>query len=206
MTMSALSFNFGSTIVYLKIIRYGDCRNFASWTIEKLSNAISGLADLITECPNIKNSDSFHNALYYNLLVYGYLVGGLTDFTENGNFAWLILDYGNDGFLFLKDLIYKSQQSEILKEINASKNDEIAVNNIIQLINENKKTNRTLIAVELSKIKKKDLLIQSIEEDIELVHQGEKSWEWFYNKHKLDKYYSNYSIDKKLLECYEKFY
>ena len=123
----------------LKIIRYGDCRNFASWTIEKLSNAISGLADLITECPNIKNSDSFHNALYYNLLVYGYLVGGLTDFTENGNFAWLILDYGNDGFLFLKDLIYKSQQSEILKEINASKNDEIAVNNIIQLINENKK-------------------------------------------------------------------
>ena len=190
----------------LKIIRYGDCRNFASWTIEKLSNAISGLADLIPECPNIKNSDSFHNALYYNLLVYGYLVGGLTDFTENGNFAWLILDYGNDGFLFLKDLIYKSQQSEILKEINASKNDEIAVNNIIQLINENKKTNRTLIAVELSKIKKKDLLIQSIEEDIELVHQGEKSWEWFYNKHKLDKYYSNYSIDKKLLECYEKFY
>ena len=190
----------------LKIIRYGDCRNFASWTIEKLSNAISGLADLITECPNIKNSDSFHNALYYNLLVYGYLVGGLTDFTENGNFAWLILDYGNDGFLFLKDLIYKSQQGEILKEINASKNDEIAVNNIIQLINENKKTNRTLIAVELSKIKKKDLLIQSIEEDIELVHQGEKSWEWFYNKHKLDKYYSNYSIDKKLLECYEKFY
>ncbi len=190
----------------LKIIRDGDCRNFASWTIEKLSNAISGLADLITECPNIKNSDSFHNALYYNLLVYGYLVGGLTDFTENGNFAWLILDYGNDGFLFLKDLIYKSQQSEILKEINASKNDEIAVNNIIQLINENKKTNRTLIAVELSKIKKKDLLIQSIEEDIELVHQGEKSWEWFYNKHKLDKYYSNYSIDKKLLECYEKFY
>ena len=190
----------------LKIIRAGDCRNFASWTIEKLSNAISGLADLITECPNIKNSDSFHNALYYNLLVYGYLVGGLTDFTENGNFAWLILDYGNDGFLFLKDLIYKSQQSEILKEINASKNDEIAVNNIIQLINENKKTNRTLIAVELSKIKKKDLLIQSIEEDIELVHQGEKSWEWFYNKHKLDKYYSNYSIDKKLLECYEKFY
>ncbi len=190
----------------LKIIRDGDCRNFASWTIEKLSNAISGLADLITECPNIKNSDSFHNALYYNLLVYGYLVGGLTDFTENGNFAWLILDYGNDGFLFLKDLIYKSQQSEILKVINASKNDEIAVNNIIQLINENKKTNRTLIAVELSKIKKKDLLIQSIEEDIELVHQGEKSWEWFYNKHKLDKYYSNYSIDKKLLECYEKFY
>lgn len=190
----------------LKIIRDGDCRNFASWTIEKLSNAISGLADLITECPNIKNSDSFHNALYYNLLVYGYLVGGLTDFTENGNFAWLILDYGNDGLLFLKDLIYKSQQSEILKEINASKNDEIAVNNIIQLINENKKTNRTLIAVELSKIKKKDLLIQSIEEDIELVHQGEKSWEWFYNKHKLDKYYSNYSIDKKLLECYEKFY
>ena len=190
----------------LKIIRDGDCRNFASWTIEKLSNAISVLADLITECPNIKNSDSFHNALYYNLLVYGYLVGGLTDFTENGNFAWLILDYGNDGFLFLKDLIYKSQQSEILKEINASKNDEIAVNNIIQLINENKKTNRTLIAVELSKIKKKDLLIQSIEEDIELVHQGEKSWEWFYNKHKLDKYYSNYSIDKKLLECYEKFY
>ncbi len=190
----------------LKIIRDGDCRNFASWTIEKLSNAISGLADLITECPNIKNSDSFHNALYYNLLVYGYLVGGLTDFTENGNFAWLILDYGNDGFLFLKDLIYKSQQSEILKEINASKNDEIAVNNIIQLINENKKTNRTLIAVELSKTKKKDLLIQSIEEDIELVHQGEKSWEWFYNKHKLDKYYSNYSIDKKLLECYEKFY
>ena len=190
----------------LKIIRDGDCRNFASWTIEKLSNAISGLADLITECPNIKNSDSFHNALYYNLLVYGYLVGGLTDFTENGNFAWLILDYGNDGFLFLTDLIYKSQQSEILKEINASKNDEIAVNNIIQLINENKKTNRTLIAVELSKIKKKDLLIQSIEEDIELVHQGEKSWEWFYNKHKLDKYYSNYSIDKKLLECYEKFY
>ena len=184
----------------LKIIRDGDCRNFASWTIEKLSNAISGLADLITECPNIKNSDSFHNALYYNLLVYGYLVGGLTDFTENGNFAWLILDYGNDGFLFLKDLIYKSQQSEILKEINASKNDEIAVNNIIQLINENKKTNRTLIAVELSKIKKKDLLIQSIEEDIELVHQGEKSWEWFYNKHKLDKYYSNCSIDKKLLE------
>lgn len=190
----------------LKIIRDGDCRNFASWTIEKLSNAISGLADLITECPNIKNSDSFHNALYYNLLVYGYLVGGLTDFTENGNFAWLILDYGNDGFLFLKDLIYKSQQSEILKEINASKNDEIAVNNIIQLINENKKTNRTLIEVELSKIKKKDLLIQSIEEDIELVHQGEKSWEWFYNKHKLDMYYSNYSIDKKLLECYEKFY
>ena len=44
-----------------------------------------------------------------------------------------------------------------------------------------------MIAVELSKIKKKDLLIQSIEEDIELVHQGEKSWEWFYNKHKLDK-------------------
>ena len=190
----------------LKIIRDGDCRNFASWTIEKLSNAISGLADLITECPNIKNSDSFHNALYYNLLVYGYLVGGLTDFTENGNFAWLILDYGNDGFLFLKDLIYKSQQSEILKEINASKNDEIAVNNIIQLINENKKTNRTLIAVELSKIKKKDLLIQSIEEDIELEKKKKKSWEWFYNKHKLDKYYSNYSIDKKLLECYEKFY
>ena len=26
----------------LKIIRDGDCRNFASWTIEKLSNAISG--------------------------------------------------------------------------------------------------------------------------------------------------------------------
>lgn len=190
----------------LKIIRDGDCRNFASWTIEKVGNSISGLSNLVTECPNVKESESFHNVIYHNLLVYGYLVGCLTTFSENGNFAWLILDYGYDGYLFLKDLIYKSSQSDILKEIIAFKNDEKIVKNIIQLIKDNNKTNRTLIAVELSKIKKKDLLIQSIEEDIELVHQGEKSWEWFYNKHKTDKYYSNYNIDKKLLECYEKFY
>ena len=48
------------------------------------------------------------------------------------------------------------------------------------------KLNRTLIHTHLAKLHYHNSWTEQISNDIELVTYGEKSWDWFYNKHKND--------------------
>ena len=182
-----------------------DNRNFFGWTIEKVSKALSSLCRMVSNDGNIKNDTDFQLALSYTLSVYAYFHGDLTkiscEITEK-----LLFNYGYEGYLYLEDLIHETSNSLLLKNKRAIENEKEIAHNIIRLINENKPSNRTLIANELSKVNstKNQWFIQ-IDNDIEYVHQGEKTWEWFYLKHYNDMYIQEKPTDSFLQEVYDYF-
>ena len=58
---------------------------------------------------------------------------------------------------------------------------------ILELIEQNKKENRGAIAEQLARTTNPNRWVQQIAADIELVHNGEQSWDWFYTKHGNDR-------------------
>lgn len=79
------------------------------------------------------------------------------------------------------------------------------IKKISNLIIQNNATNRTEIAVQLNKIESENIWLKIISEDIEYVHQGEKEWSWFYDKHKNDCFTEQKELDKTLTAVYKLF-
>lgn len=181
-------------------IQWDNDYDFAPWVIEKTTRSLSELSQLVDECPTIINSSAYMEALIQLLNVYVYLTGNLkkTDGVELSN---IITTYGHDGFLFIEDLIYKKTQSEIVHKIQ----DVYSFRKIFQLIDENEKTNRTPLNVELDKINYKNDIYKQIENDIELVNQGEQDWAWFYERHKSDKLKTFTDINEYIMQLYNDF-
>ena len=54
---------------------------------------------------------------------------------------------------------------------------------VLNLIKQNTRINRTLIAEAIAGVKYPNEWIKSIADDLEKVHIGEKEWKWFYELH-----------------------
>ena len=77
---------------------------------------------------------------------------------------------------------------------------------ILTLIEQNDKLNRTKIASLLSRIAKPNRWTEEVANDLDLVHNGVQSWEWFYGKHHNDRHTCQpYFSNSQVREVYEYF-
>lgn len=166
----------------MKVTFSDTSREFSTWVREKNDDVLLGLCELIKEQHQIVNSKSFlftlDSALKLFALSYGNLNGIRCKMVSN-----LLINYNVDGYYFLKDLINNTMQSDIMKQIMQSEYNE----EILKLIEENNKLNRRILAEKLAKSDYTNNWTVKIAEDIEYVHNGEKTWDWFYNIHKNDR-------------------
>lgn len=164
-------------------IRFSDVPyDFSPWLHEKCGNVLMGLCGILQENPGVENSSYFQSALFDALKIYALCCGNL-----NGICCELVdsllLKYNIEGYYFLSDLINGTRRSSFMLEIVPDEHEE----RILELIEENERTNRTEIAQLLACIPHPSHWAKEIENDIEFVHNGEESWEWFYAKHGQDR-------------------
>lgn len=170
------------------------------WINEKFNHAIRHLAKVMQEDDICQNSD-FVSAMTYLLNVFSCLNGKL--FRMNSNeILPIVQQYGEDGYDFIIDLFNNTHNGKIAQEIVDVESTNKALATIFDLVRENVKSNRTLINCELDKIKFEDSLIWCLEDDLELLNQGQKTWEWFYEKYKNEHYQKAHQVDDALVELY----
>jgi len=175
--------------------------DFSGWLEEKCGNVLRALCTTLQENPDIRDSASFQTALFESLKIYALCCENL-----NGIYCKLVcsllLKYNIEGYDFLQDLINGTRTSTFMKEAFGAKYDE----EILTLIEQNEKSNRTKIAELLAHIESPNRWIEEIRSDIEYVHNGEKSWEWFYAKHSHDRNTFHYTFSDDLIrDVYEYF-
>lgn len=162
----------------MKIIFSDTPYDYAQWFQEKCGNILRALCVMLRDNPNIENDDSFQDALSNALKIYA-----LCNENLNGIYCELVLSlllkYNISGYYLLQDLIHGTHKSTIIQDTFLFDYDE----NILTLIEQNEKTNRTKIAELIAKTKYPSCWIKEISADIEFVHNGDQSWEWFYTKH-----------------------
>lgn len=156
--------------------------DFSPWLQEKCENVLMELCRALQENPDFGNSFFFQTALFESLKIYALCCENL-----NGIYCELVrsllIKYNIEGYHFLQDLVNGTQQSTFMKEIFQAGYDE----KILELIEGNERSTRTKIAELLAHIEHPSCWITEIKNDIEFVHNGEKSWEWFHTKHGHDR-------------------
>ena len=152
--------------------------DYAAWLHQKNSSVLRSLCALLRDIPAVKENASFLGALSEALKVYA-----LCNENLNGIYCNLVYDflveYNIEGYLYLQDLVNGTEGSSIMEDVMQNKRDE----EILVLIAENKKENRTAIAERLARMPKLNSWAAKIAADIECVHNGEHTWNWFYNQH-----------------------
>lgn len=186
----------------MKVIFSDTSRDFAPWTAEKCGNLLFYICFTMKDHPEIVNDDNFQyvldNALKLFALSHGNLNGIYCDLVYR-----LLVRFNTDGYDFLKDLLHGSQQGSIMTQIMQFERNE----EILQLIEANNKHNRTKIAELLAKSKQTNNWISQISDDIEHVHNGIKTWDWFYRKHYNDRNTFALQFDDRFIqEVYEYFH
>ena len=186
----------------MKVMYSNDTRDFTNWVIEKNDRVLFGLCRMIRDNPGVLNDvnfcDSLENALKLFSLFHGNLNGIYCELVYN-----LLVHYHVDGYIFLEDILENKRSGKIMKNIMCTERDE----RVLKLIEENDKLNRTEIATLLARADKSNKWISEIAEDIEYVHDGIKSWEWFYNKHHNDRNtFEPYFEDEFIRKVYEYFH
>ena len=185
----------------MKITFSDDVREFSSWMCEKCGNVLSSLCLMLKEKPELSEDASFTQALDDALLVFA-LVNEHLNGIHTKMVNQLLINYNMEGYYFLKDLINKSCRSNLMKKaIDFQPNEEI-----IELIEENNKLNRTKIAEKIYQLNYQSPWIKQIANDLEYVHNNEKTWDWFYTKHCNDK--ANFKLtfeDDFIKEIYDYF-
>lgn len=176
--------------------------NFAGWMSEKCENLLFDLCLTMKDHPEIVNDDNFQyvldDALKLFALSHGNLNGICCDLVYK-----LLVRFNTDGYDFLKDLLCGSQRSSIMAQIMQLERDE----KILQLIEANNKLNRTKIEELLAKSQHTNKWTSQISEDIEYVHNGIKTWDWFYSKHFNDRNTFTLQFDDRFIqEVYEYFH
>ena len=176
--------------------------DFAGWTEEKCGRLLMGLCRTMKNQPEIINDDSFQDALDNALKLFALSHGNLNGICCNLIYT-LLVRFNVAGYDFLEDLLYGTKSSSIMKQIMQLERDE----EIMQLIEANDKLNRTRIAELLGRSDCSSKWISQISEDIEYVHYGEKTWDWFYNKHHNDRNTFTLQFDNSFIqEVYEYFH
>lgn len=175
--------------------------DFSPWLQEKCGNVLYALCGILRENPNIRDDVSFQTALSETLKIYA-----LCNENLNGIHCELVrsllLKYNIFGYDFLQDLINGTRTSIFMRDAFLSECDE----KILALIEQNEKTNRTKIAELIAQIECPSRWMKEISNDIEFVHNGEKSWEWFYTKHCNDRStFHGVFADRFIEEVYEYF-
>ena len=183
-------------------IKFSDAScDFSGWMKEKCGNILLSLCGTLRDCPDVMNTESFQFALDDALKTYALCCGNLNGICCDLVYS-LLTTYTSEGYFFLKDLISGTQNSSMMQEVFQCER----IEEILTLIEQNDKLNRTKIASLLSRIAKPNRWTEEVTNDLELVHTGVQSWEWFYGKHHNDRdtcqpYFSNSQVR----EVYEYF-
>lgn len=181
-------------------IRYNDY-DFLPWTTEKHGSLLMYLCELVRENPDVSLQPEFHGALTEAVKLYLFLNGYLNA-VEIEKICALLIKYNTDGIAFLQDLFHSAHDSEIGKGIFRNE----PYMDILSLIKENERTNRTLIAERLVNMPCKNAWAKRIADDLEAVHEGTQTWEWFYNLHcNDDKQYELVYEDQLTKDIYQHF-
>lgn len=175
--------------------------NFSGWMKEKCRNVILSLCGALRECPDVMNTESFRLALDDALKIYALCCENLNGIYNNLVYS-LLITYNVDGYFFLEDLISGTKNSSMMQEVFQCERSE----EILTLIEQNDKLNRTKIASLLSHIAKPNRWTEEVANDLELVHNGIQSWGWFYDKHHNDRHTRQpYFYNSQVREVYEYF-
>lgn len=152
--------------------------DFAGWTTEKTGRVLRGLSCVVGNHPELLDDDFFQEAFDNALKLYALTHGNL-----NGIYCALVYEllerFNIDGCDFLRDLINGTKNGKIMQRVMQEERDE----EILKLIETNKKSNRQVLAEKLSQSDQSNLWIRNLEDELEHVHMGEETWEWFYNRH-----------------------
>lgn len=175
-----------------------------AWVVEKFNNAIRYLATL-SQVEGVCQNDEFVCAMNHLLNILSCFNGKLLRINSRELFP-IIAKYGEDGYDFILDLFNNAHNGKIAQEIIDMENTNKALATIFDLIRENDMANRTLINCELDKVKFEDSLIWCLEDDLERLNQGEKTWEWFYEKYKGEHYQKKHLVEESLVELYLTFH
>jgi hypothetical protein len=171
--------------------------NFSSWVNEKLKAAIRGICRISHENLSELDLDNLYNALLYNIVLLSATTGkGKMD---DGKVIDFIFNRGIDAFEYV-EYIFKLTRYEgaYVKKIK----DNDAIDEIMQHITPDK-ANRTELLSIIAPMKYKNSWVCNIEDDLEDVTMGEKTWDWFYNKHKDDKEEGKKILDGDEIEAIE---
>jgi hypothetical protein len=162
----------------MKVTFSDTTRDYSTWLHEKNRSVLRSLCALLRDIPSVKENASFLVALSEALKVYA-----LCNENLNGIYCKLVYDflveYNIEGYFYLQDLVHGTEGSSIMEDIMQNKRDE----EILVLIAENKKENRGAIAERLARMPKLNSWATKVAADIECVHNGERTWNWFYDKH-----------------------
>lgn len=183
------------------LIQYEN-KDFSIWAVEKSKNVLFSLCWLIETSPAIATNEYLQDAVCNALKVYTMLKGQLNCFDYN-DATQIVIKYGNDGFSFLNDLMDSSRESTLMKGVFRNEVNEA----IMELIQPTKRTNRTAIATILARIDEPNSWLKKIGNDLERVHNGEKTWEWFCSLHAADNVDFDLVFEDKLVRTvYEQFF
>ncbi len=162
----------------IKVTFSDTSRDFSGWVLEKCRRVLMGLCAVMRDHPEIVNDGSFQDALNNALKLYALSHGNVNGIRCELVYT-LLVRFNVDGYFFLEDLLYDTKFGSIMGQIMQSERDE----KILELIETNDKHNRTTLAELLGKSDRNNRWISQISEDLEHVHNGAKTWDWFYNKH-----------------------
>ena len=166
----------------MKISFNYDSRDFTPWMQEKSDNLLSSLCCAMNNTPELCEDYSFLTALDEALKIFALANENLNGIHCN-LISRLLTKYKKDGYDFLCDLIHNTDKGILMKKAYCCSQAE----NIIIMIENEDKGNRTELASVLSKIEIRNIWTEQIASDLEKVHQGECGWEWFCAKHHNDR-------------------
>lgn len=165
-------------------IKFSDTsRDFSEWMKEKCGNILLSLCGTLRDCPDVMNTESFRFALDDALKTYALCCGNLNGICCGLVYS-LLTTYNSEGYFFLEDLISGTKNSSMMQEAFQCERSE----EILTLVEQNDKLNRTKIAGLLSRIAKPNRWTEEVANDLEFVHNGVQSWDWFYGKHHNDRH------------------
>ena len=145
---------------------------FLDWKVSEINKLISISRKKIVEYRELRKAVIDQGVLY-----------ALTHGNLNGIYCALVYEllkrFNIDGCDFLRDLINGTKNGKIMQRVMQEERDE----EILKLIETNKKSNRQVLAEKLSQSDQSNLWIRNLEDELEHVHMGEETWEWFYNRH-----------------------
>lgn len=186
----------------MKIFSGNDPRDFGPWVGEKITMALSCHIRLGERNPEIKKDSDYLLTQDYLLMLYAYSHGNLNSIrcplTEK-----FIKDFGWNGFKFIDDLLEGKTTKGWLSEIQEEKDNKLFADEIIKLILLNDRNMRTKINEYLNYSDTSIDFFKRLSDDIDKVNLGEEKWDWFYDRHKSDIYYTDKKIDPRIIEMYE---
>lgn len=156
--------------------------DYATWMHQKSSNVLRDLCCMLRDVPALKENDSFLSGLGDALKMYALCNGNLNGIYRNLVYT-LLLEHNISGYHYLCDLVHGTDESAIMQDILQNQRDE----KVLELIEQNKRENRSVIAEYLGRMTHPNRWVQQIAADIEYVHNGERTWDWFYSKHGNDR-------------------